>query len=64
LRRVDAGQRFKAEPEVDDKGLKKVYEIENYSGKFKDSKGTTYDLRPKETCPCISNFMKKERLEL
>ena len=28
------------------KGLRKVYEIDNYRGVFKDSKGTTYDLRP------------------
>ena len=46
LRRVEAGQRFKAEPEVDDQGLRKVYEIYNYAGKFKDSKGVTYNLRP------------------
>lgn len=46
LRRVEAGQRFKAEPEVDDQGLRKVYEIDNYAGKFKDSKGVTYNLRP------------------
>jgi hypothetical protein len=39
LRRVDAGQRFKMEPEIDEKGLKKVYEIEYYNGYFKDSKG-------------------------
>ncbi len=64
LRKVEAGQRFKAEPDVDAEGLKKVYEIENYAGKFRDSKGINYDLRPKETCPCISNFMKKERGEL
>ncbi len=64
LRKVEAGQRFKAEPDVDAEGLKKVYEIENYAGKFRDSKGINYDLRPKDTCPCISNFMKKERGEL
>ncbi len=46
LRRVEAGQRFKAEPELDDQGLRKVYEIYNYAGKFKDSKGVTYNLRP------------------
>ncbi len=46
LRRVEAGQRFKAEPEVDDQGFRKVYEIDNYAGKFKDSKGVTYNLRP------------------
>ncbi len=37
LRQVEA-LRFKSEPEVVD-GLKKVYEIECFSGKFKDSKG-------------------------
>jgi hypothetical protein len=64
LRKVEGGQRFKQEPEVDQDGLKKVYEIDNYPGVFKDSKGQRYDLRPKETCPCTSNFAKKERLEL
>ena len=63
LRRVDQA-RFKQEQEVDAEGRLKVFEIEHYSGIFKDSRGKTYDLRPKELCPSYSNFAKKEKLEL
>lgn len=64
LRKLEAGQRFKAEPEIDGSGFKKVYEVENFSGIFKDSKGATFDLRPQESCPSLNNFAKKERAEL
>jgi len=62
LRQVDLS-RFKSEPE-EVEGLKKVFEIESYSGMFKDSKGHTYDLRPHETCPSLNNFLNKDKTEL
>lgn len=49
---------------MDQQGLKKVFEVDNYPGVFKDSKGVLYDLRPKETCPSVANFSKKEKSEL
>jgi hypothetical protein len=49
---------------VDQNGCKKVYEIDNYPGVFKDSKGTRFDLRPMDTCPSVSNFAKKDTPEL
>jgi len=63
LRVVDF-TRFKHEADVDAQGRMKVYDIDNYAGIFKDAKGKTYDLRPKESCPSYSNFAKKGKLEL
>jgi len=56
--------RFKTEPEVDIEGRVKVYEIEHFPGKFKDSKGNEHDLRPLETMPSLNNFAKMERTDL
>ena len=63
LRKVDYA-RFKQEPEVNQEGRIKVYEIDHYPGMFKDSKGNTYNLRPMETCPSHNNFAKKDKVEL
>ncbi|TNV80126.1 hypothetical protein FGO68_gene9975 [Halteria grandinella] len=63
LRKVDIA-RFKHEADVDAEGRLKVFEVEHYQGIFKDAKGKTYDLRPKDTCPSYSNFAKKDKLEL
>lgn len=54
LRRVEA-QRFRAEAEVEN-GLRKAFEVEGFSGQFRDSEGKLHDLRPRDSCPCISNF--------
>lgn len=56
--------KFKTEPEVDEEGKIKVYEIEHFPGKFRDSKNLEYDLRPMETCPSFNNFAKKDKHEL
>lgn len=63
LRKVDV-VKFKSEPELSVDGKLKVYEIEHYSGKFKDSKGREYDLRPMESCPSMANFSKFEKPRL
>lgn len=60
FRKVDFA-RFKAEPELDDKNFKKVYEIEHFEGRYRDSAGVTYDLRPMESCPSLSNFSRMEK---
>mmetsp|Transcript_35331 Transcript_35331/g.89842 ORF Transcript_35331/g.89842 Transcript_35331/m.89842 type:complete len:296 (-) Transcript_35331:161-1048(-) len=51
-------------PEEDDKGRKKVYELSQFRGVFRNSAGDTIDLRPQESCPCLSNFMKKDMATL
>lgn len=51
-------------PEEDEKGRRKSYELSQYRGLFRLSNGTLLDLRPKETCPCYNNMMKKELPEL
>lgn len=57
-------EKFDSAPEVDKKGLRKVKEVESYPGVFQDSEGRVYDLRPLDSCPSISNFMKKDSKEL
>jgi len=41
-------------------GRRKVYELSQFRGLFRDSKGELIDMRPKETCPCFNNFMAKD----
>lgn len=62
LRRVDAKD-WKREPEERD-GLRKVLELDSYTGYFKDSQGKSYDLRPKESCPSLNNFERMETRKL
>jgi len=47
-------------PDVDNDGNKKVYELSQFRGVFRNSEGDLVDCRPKETCPCYNNFMKKD----
>mmetsp|Transcript_3318 Transcript_3318/g.9408 ORF Transcript_3318/g.9408 Transcript_3318/m.9408 type:complete len:272 (-) Transcript_3318:215-1030(-) len=51
-------------PELDEKGRRKVYELSQYRGMFRNSAGELIDVRPHETCPCYANFMKKDVKEL
>lgn len=51
-------------PETDSNGRRKVYELKQFRGLFRNSTGDLIDLRPKETCPCFANFMKKDVAEL
>lgn len=48
--------------EVD--GRKKCYELSQFPGLFRASTGELLDTRPKETCPCFTNLMKKELPDL
>lgn len=47
-------------PEADADGCKKVYELSQFRGVFRNSDGDLVDCRPKDTCPCFNNFMKKD----
>lgn len=51
-------------PDEDEKGRKKVYELSQFKGVFRCSRGDLIDCRPQETCPCYSNFMKKDIVDL
>ena len=64
MRQLDPSE-FRMAPEIDHiTRLKKVYPIEYFEGIFKDSEGNTYDLRPKESMPCLTNFQRKSIGEL
>lgn len=51
-------------PEEDEKGRRKVYELSQFKGLFRMSSGELVDARPRESCPCYTNFMKKDLVEL
>mmetsp|Transcript_4513 Transcript_4513/g.10643 ORF Transcript_4513/g.10643 Transcript_4513/m.10643 type:complete len:303 (-) Transcript_4513:102-1010(-) len=59
LRKVSI-QEWEWVPEEDSSGRRKVYELSQFRGLFRNSSGDLVDLRPKETCPCYTNFMKKD----
>lgn len=58
--RIVSIQEWEWVPEEDEKGRKKVYELTQFRGVFRNSEGGLVDARPKETCPCYSNFYAKE----
>jgi hypothetical protein len=58
LRIVDRSE-WKFEPDTDDKGNRKVTEMEGFKYVFVDSSGKIYDLRPVENKPSYNNFMKR-----
>jgi len=62
-RRVDINN-WEWVPEVDDRGRKKVYELQQYRGVYRDSLGGEVDLRPRDSCPCQNNLMKKDLPDL
>lgn len=51
-------------PEEDGDGRRKVYELSQYRGVYRNSSGDLVDLRPKDTCPCLNTFMKKDMATL
>ena len=64
MRRVDPNE-FRMAPEYDHiSKLKKVYPIDYFDGIFRDIEGNTYDLRPRDTMPSLTNFQKKPLGEL
>uniref|UniRef100_A0A7S1RPG0 Uncharacterized protein n=1 Tax=Alexandrium catenella TaxID=2925 RepID=A0A7S1RPG0_ALECA len=63
LRKVSV-QEWEWVPEEDKQGRKKVYELSAFPGLFRASNGDLIDCRPRETCPCYQNFMKKDLPDL
>lgn len=63
LRKVTI-QEWEWAPEEDERGNKKVYPLSQYRGVFRNSQSQNVDLRPKDTCPCFNNFMKKDMVTL
>jgi hypothetical protein len=59
LRKVEV-QDWKIEREVDDKGFSKCIELCGYKGVFRDYTGAIHDFRPKDMCPSLNNFLKKD----
>ena len=56
LRAIDV-EEFRAAPEFDAKTKhKKVYQVECYTGVYRDLQGNMLDLRPRETAPTLKNF--------
>ena len=64
MRQVDPTE-FRTAPEFDGiTKLKKVYPIDYFEGIFRDNDGNTYDLRPRESMPSLTNFQRKSMGEL
>ncbi|KAF7458962.1 unchacterized apicomplexan-specific serine rich low complexity protein [Cryptosporidium felis] len=63
LRLVDI-EDWEEAPEIDEEGFSKVYELSEYKGVFRDSKGAAHDLRPVENKPCYSNLIKMDETKL
>ncbi|KAL4468603.1 hypothetical protein ABPG74_005106 [Tetrahymena malaccensis] len=62
--RVVNKQKFRIEPDLDDRGFLKVYEILGYQGLYKDANNKLYDLRPEEGKPSYNSLSKKSEVEL
>ena len=59
MRQVDPTE-FRTAPDFDGiTKLKKVYPIDYFEGIFRDNDGNTYDLRPRESMPSLTNFQRK-----
>jgi len=52
------------EEEEKDRGLRKVYQLGQFPGIFRDSKHTHLDFRPREGCPSYNNLITKDENEL
>lgn len=52
------------EEEEKDCGLRKVYQLIQFPGIFRDSKHTHLDFRPREGCPSYNNLITKDENEL
>lgn len=63
LRRV-AVEEFHLEPELDECGRLKVYELAAFPGVFRDGQGRLLDLRPVEGRPSYDQLMLKSKAEL
>jgi len=63
FRKVSIGE-WEWVAEEDSSGNKKVYELSQFRGLFRASNGDLVDVRPKDTCPCYTNLMKKDLPEV
>jgi len=63
LRKVEIAD-WEFEPDLDDDGRKKVFELGQFQGCFRDSTGKLHDLRDYTNCPSYNNLMKKGSAEL
>jgi len=63
LRRVPL-RRFDMEPEIDERGFTKVYELGQFKGLFRAVGDRLYDLRPVEGRPSYDQLMQKSSPEL
>merc|ERR1712054_718188 len=52
------------EPELDEKGFRKVYELEQFKGCFRASDGQLLDVRPTEGRPSYDQLMQKSKQDL
>lgn len=50
--------------DTDENGLKKVYQLGNFPGIFRDSTNKMLDMRPKDTCPCYANLQRQSMSDL
>lgn len=55
---------FDMEPELDERGLRKAYELEQFPGCFRNNDGELLDVRPTEGRPCYQQMMLKTTPEL
>lgn len=55
---------FDREPELDEKGFRKAYELEQFRGCFRTSSGELLDVRPKEGRPSYDQLMLKTTPDL
>ncbi|EAR90514.3 hypothetical protein TTHERM_00118590 (macronuclear) [Tetrahymena thermophila SB210] len=62
--RVINKQKFRIEPDLDERGFLKVYEILGFQGMYKDANNKLYDLRPQEGKPSYNNLSRKNESEL
>jgi hypothetical protein len=58
FRNVEKGE-WKYEPDLNDKGYKKVTEMDGFHGVFVDSTGKVHDFRPQENKPSYNNLIQK-----
>jgi hypothetical protein len=63
LRKVEV-QEWEWVSEVNEEGCKKVYELKQFKGIFRDAQGNLHDLRPMDTCPCYTTMIKKDNSAL
>lgn len=59
--RIVEPKQFRSEPDYDQNGNAKAYELEIYKGVYKTLNNKVVDIRPQDSKPCMSNFLKKSK---